>query len=95
MTERLVSYAEFYPWNRAHHCFTEVFNGLYETSVPEYCTGILVLFDCYAFKFQVHAATSICLKNKDPALLVVGFSPLIFSTNMPEIAVNSDMHRLG
>src|SRR5215469_4344341 len=44
------SNAEFYPWNRTHHGFIEVFNGLYETSVPEYCTGALVFFDCYAFK---------------------------------------------
>jgi hypothetical protein len=27
------------------------FDGLYETSVPEYCTSALVFFDCYAFKF--------------------------------------------
>jgi len=45
------SYAEFYPWNRAHHSFIEIFNGLYETSVPEYGAGALVFFDRYAFKF--------------------------------------------
>src|SRR5262245_30930396 len=44
-------YAEFYPWNRAHHSFIEIFNGLYETSVPEYCAGALVFFDCYTLKF--------------------------------------------
>jgi hypothetical protein len=45
------SYAEFYPWNRAHHSFIEIFNGFYETSVPEYGAGALVFFDRYAFKF--------------------------------------------
>src|SRR6516162_10132977 len=47
-------YAEFYPWNRTHHSFIEIFNGLYETSVPEYGAGALVFFDRYAFKFQFH-----------------------------------------
>jgi len=45
------SYAEFYPWNRTHHSFIEIFNSLYETSVSEYSAGALVFFDCYAFKF--------------------------------------------
>src|SRR5262249_24009129 len=44
-------YAEIYPWNRTHHGFIEIFNGLYETSVPESCTGALVFSDCYAIKF--------------------------------------------
>ena len=50
----LRKYAEFYPWNRTHHSFIEIFNGLYETSVSEYGAGALVFFDCYAFKFQFH-----------------------------------------
>jgi hypothetical protein len=44
------SYAEFYPWNRAHHSFIEGFNGFYEASVPENCTDALVFFDRYALK---------------------------------------------
>src|SRR5262249_9404869 len=45
------SYAEFYPWDRTHHSFIEIFNRLYETIVPEYGAGALVFFDRYAFKF--------------------------------------------
>src|SRR5262249_22953122 len=48
------SYAKFYPWNRTHHSFIEIFNGLYETSVSEYGAGALVFFDRYTFKFQFH-----------------------------------------
>ena len=48
------SYAEFHSRNRTRHSLKEVFNGLYEASVPKYCTGALVFFDCYAFEVWSH-----------------------------------------
>jgi hypothetical protein len=37
-------YAEVNSWNRTCHGLVEVFDRLYEPSVPEYCTGRLIFF---------------------------------------------------
>jgi len=51
--------AELHSRNRTCHGLIEVFDGLYEASVPEYGTCPLIFFDGDAFKVQLHAIASL------------------------------------
>ena len=73
-------YAKVNSRNRTCHSLIEVFDRLYEASVPEYCAARLIFLDGDALKLYFHGAASCAVEELAvPANLTVA-APLRAST---------------